>query len=165
MEMVMMQAAKFAAKAHAGQVRKYTGEPYVCHCFDVAEIVSLFATPAMMAAAILHDTVEDTEATIDDLTNEFGSEVSSLVYWLSDKSIPSDGNRAIRKRIDREHISQAPPEAKTIKLADLISNTHSITMHDANFAKVYLAEKRLLLEVLTEGEPFLWRAAYALCRP
>ena len=70
-------------------------------------------------------------------------------------SKPEDGNRATRKAIDREHTAQAPAEAQTIKLADLISNSKSIMAHDPDFAVTYLAEKRLLLEVLTKGDPGL----------
>jgi hypothetical protein len=71
---------------------------------------------------------------------------------LTDVSKPEDGNRAERKALDREYIANATPDAKTIKLADIISNCSSIIKHDPEFAKVYLEEKRLLLEVLTEGD-------------
>ena len=70
-------------------------------------------------------------------------------------AISQDGNRAHRKAIDREHTAQAPAAAQTVKLADLISNSRSIMEHDPQFAVVYLAEKRLLLEVLTKGDPGL----------
>lgn len=69
------------------------------------------------------------------------------------------GNRKVRKEVDRQHIAKASPRAKTIKLADLIHNTENIVANDKGFAKVYLAEKRLLLEVLTEGDVTLWNRA------
>ena len=161
MELVL-RAAKFAAKAHAGQVRKYTGEPYIAHCFEVAQIVAPFATEEMIAAAILHDTVEDCDVRLPDLLYAFNPRVTELVYWLTDVSKPKDGNRAARKALDRDHIANAPIDAKTIKLADLISNTKSIVHHDPDFAKVYLAEKQALLDVLRDGEPLLWREAARL---
>lgn len=65
---------------------------------------------------------------------------------------PSDGNRAARKAIDRAHTAQESAEVKTIKLANLIDNSHCIVARDPDFAKVYLAEKAALLEVLGEGE-------------
>ena len=71
----------------------------------------------------------------------------------------SDGNREARKKIDREHIAKASPEAKTIKLADLIHNTQSIVRHDPGFAKIYLAEKELLLKVLKEGNEEMYGIA------
>ena len=78
---------------------------------------------------------------------------------LTDVSRPEDGNRAARKTLDREHIAKASPQAKTIKIADLIDNSRSIMAHDPQFARVYLAEKRLLLDVLTEGDPTLYAMA------
>lgn len=150
------KAIVFATAAHSavGQLRKYTDEPYIVHPLEVMRFVSQFAhTDEMLAAAVLHDVVEDTGVTIELIESEFGSEVAELVGWLTDVSQPSDGNRATRKAIDREHSSKAPSKAQTIKLADLWSNTKSIVEHDLNFAVVYLKEKRLLLEVLTKADP------------
>jgi len=113
----------------------------------------------MICAALLHDVVEDTKITSRQIWEQFGSNVSNYVYWLTDKSRPSDGNRKVRKEIDRDHISSAPAEAKTIKLADLICNTRSIVAHDPKFAKVYLEEKGLLLNVLKEGNAHLYELA------
>lgn len=156
------RARAFASLKHAevGQLRKYTGEPYINHPKAVAELVrSVPHTEEMIAAAWLHDTVEDTNCTLDEIDNLFGFEVAALVEMLTDVSKPEDGNRATRKAIDREHTAKASPEGKTIKLADLIDNSHSIIERDPKFAKVYLAEKALLLEVLTEGNEQLWRRA------
>ena len=153
-----VRARLFATAAHAavGQLRKYTNEPYIVHPIEVAGIVrSAGGTPTMIAAAYLHDVVEDTGVTIEVIREAFGSEVSDLVGWLTDVSRPDHGNRAQRKAIDRAHTAAAPAEAQTIKLADLISNTRSILEHDPKFAVTYLEEKRLLLEVLTRGEPTL----------
>lgn len=152
------RARVFATAAHAavGQLRKYTFEPYIVHPTEVAEIVeSIGGTEDMIAAAFLHDVVEDTGVTQDVIQREFGQSVANLVYWLTDVSRPEHGNRAKRKALDRAHIAQAPAEAQTIKLADLASNTKSIMAHDPEFAKTYLEEKRLLLEVLTKGNPKL----------
>jgi (p)ppGpp synthase/HD superfamily hydrolase len=97
--------------------------------------------------------------TILDIQIEFGNEVASLVSWLTDVSRPEDGNRAVRKARDREHIAMAPAGAQTVKLADLIANTRSIVAHDPAFAKIYLAEKRMLLEVLIRGDAVLMAEA------
>ena len=152
------RAKVFATAAHAavGQTRKYTGEPYVVHPIEVASLVeSVGGTEAMVAAALLHDVLEDTGVTVDVLEEQFGSEVADLVLWLTDVSNPNDGNRSTRKALDRQHSAAAPAAAQTIKVADLISNTRSIVAHDPGFAKVYLEEKRLLLEVLTRADPTL----------
>jgi hypothetical protein len=86
-------------------------------------------------------------------------EVACLVEMLTDVSKPEDGNRATRKAMDREHTANASSQAKTIKLADLIDNTHSIVEHDPDFARVYMREKTRLLQVLSEGDPTLYRKA------
>ena len=156
---IVRKAQTYAMAAHAavGQKRKYTGEPYIVHPAEVASIVASVpgSTPDMVAAAWLHDVIEDTGCTYTDIHIGFGADIAALVSWLTDVSKPEDGNRATRKRIDREHTAQAPSEAQTIKLADLISNSRSIMQHDPEFAKTYLEEKRLLLEVLTKGDPGL----------
>lgn len=159
------KARVFATGAHcaAGNVRKYTGEPYVSHPIAVAGIVTTVPhTRAMLAASLLHDTVEDTHVTIEDIWREFGAEVATLVGWLSDVSRREDGNRATRKAKDREHLQAAPPAAKTIKLADVIENTQSIVAHDRRFAMTYLPEMVALVEVLKDGDPILWERANAL---
>lgn len=162
--MTVAKAREFAREAHRDQKRKYTGEPYYNHCFEVRFLVSQVegVTPEMEMAALLHDTVEDTGVTLEQIRSEFGVKVMEYVTWLTDVSKPSDGNRKVRKEIDRQHTAAAPPEVKTIKLADLISNTSSIVGHDPAFAKVYMAEKRLLLEVLTDGDPWLYKMAKEL---
>lgn len=150
----------FATKAHQGQVRKYTKEPYIYHPIEVSRIVwSVLPDEEFMAAALLHDVLEDTDTKPNQIQQEFGNHVLDLVLQLTDISKPEDGNRAVRKAMDRDHLRRACPRAKTIKLADLISNTDSIVEHDPDFAIVYMKEKSLLLEVLTEGNQTLYQAA------
>ncbi len=157
-----LDACAFATHMHTGQQRKYTGEPYVLHCLEVARIVAeVGGSPTMIAAALLHDVVEDTAASIEDLRAQFGDEIAQGVACLTDVSRPEDGNRAVRKAMEREHLAQAPAEMKTVKLADVISNTRSIVDHGDGFARTYLREIAALLEVLTEGHPELWRRAKA----
>ena len=160
---VVRKAQVYAQAAHAavGQKRKYTGEPYIVHPGEVASIVAAVpgSTPDMVAAAWLHDVVEDTGCTFTDIHMAFGIDIATLVGWLTDTSQPQDGNRAHRKAIDREHSARAPAEAQTIKLADLISNSRSIVKHDPAFARTYLEEKRMLLAVMTKGDPGLYAEA------
>ena len=154
------RARKFAIQAHGDQKRKYTGNPYWYHLRDVANIVRTAGLPdEAIAAAWLHDTVEDTPVTIDQVKDEFGDHIANLVDQLTDVSKPEDGNRAARKKIDREHYIGADPMAQSIKLADLINNTADITQNDPKFAKVYVAEKELLLPYLKKGNSKLF--AYA----
>ncbi len=156
------RAIRFATEAHQriDHRRKYSRQPYAVHLEQVAKIVaSVSKDEEMIAAAWLHDAVEDTPATLDDIEREFSSSLARLVRELTDVSKPSDGNRAARKAIDREHLAQASARAQTIKLADLIDNCRDITRHDARFARVYLNEMEPLLGVLTEGDEGLMRRA------
>ena len=156
MSSLVKKARAFAEKAHFNQQRKYSGLPYIVHPVEVMEIVkSVPHDEEMLAAALLHDVVEDTNISIEQIEQEFGSGVARLVDDLTDISKPSDGNRATRKAIDRAHSARASARAQTVKLADLISNSADIAENDPGFAKVYLAEKMLLLEVLTKGDKTL----------
>ena len=153
---IVDRALKFATLAHGDQKRKYTGEPYIVHPIEVMEIVkSVPHDNAMLAAALLHDVVEDTDVTIEEIELSFGHDVAELVGFLTDVSKPEDGNRKIRKGLDRDHSAQAPARAQTVKLADLISNSRDIIKNDPHFAKVYLREKEQLLQVLTSGDKSL----------
>lgn len=159
------RAKALATERHAriDHRRKYTGEPYITHPEAVAEMVrGVPHTEAMLAAAWLHDTVEDTGTSLAEIREHFGDEVAALVEQLTDVSRPEDGSRAVRKAIDRTHSAAASPAAKTIKLADLIDNSKSILERDPAFARIYLEEKRLLLEVLREGDASLWATANAI---
>lgn len=156
------RARLFALAAHSAvdQRRKYTNEPYIVHLAAVASLVkSVASSSEMVAAAWLHDVVEDTKITLEIIADEFGREVGNYVYWLTDFSKPEDGNREIRKQIDREHIALAPFPAQTIKVADLIDNTRTIVARDPNFARTYLREKRQVLTVLKRADPVLLNIA------
>lgn len=152
-----------AGHSAVSQKRKYTGEDYYNHPEEVATIVHQAlgdaCTAEIIAAALCHDLVEDTGMTLEFIRLNLNEEVATLVEMLTDVSKPEDGNRATRKEIDRQHTAQASPQAKTIKLADLISNSQSIVKHDKEFAKVYIKEKELLLEVLKEGDAKLYARA------
>ncbi len=162
MSELVSRAIRFATQAHEriDHRRKYSGQPYTDHLKQVAEIVGTVTDDQeMIAAAWLHDVVEDTPATIDDIEREFGLSVARLVHSLTDISKPSDGNRAERKAIDRAHLANACHRAQTIKLADLIDNCQDITHHDPRFATLFLKEMDALLEVLDKADPTLMRRA------
>jgi hypothetical protein len=159
------RAKTFATGAHQriDHRRKYSGLSYDVHLVAVAGIVASVTDDApTIAAAWLHDAVEDTPVTLDELQREFGDEVAALVGQLTDISLASHGNRAARKDIDRRHLAAASPRAKTVKLADLIDNCEDITKHDPRFARVFLREMEALLGVLGEGDARLLQRAQAL---
>lgn len=164
---MIRHAALFSRAAHqaVGQRRKYTDEPYWQHPVDVAEMVAAVgsATAEMIAAAYLHDVLEDTAVTALDIEECFGQRVTLLVLELTNQfSNPEIGNRAHRKALERDRLAQVSPQAQTIKYADLIDNTGSIVARDHGFALVYLAEKRQLLEVMTAGDEALRRQAWSV---
>jgi hypothetical protein len=161
------RARVYATQAHAriGHRRKYTLDPYDVHLKDVADLVaSVSSDEEMIAAAWLHDIVEDTPATFEDIERIFGHNVKELVVDLTDVSRPGHGNRAFRKEMDLHHLANASARAKTIKLADIIDNTSDISKHDHKFAKVYLLEMAALLEVLGEGNEKLLAKAQKTVR-
>lgn len=159
------RARELAIQWHGKQVRKYTHEPYWKHCEAVANLVrSVPHTPEMIAAGWLHDAVEDTLATFEDVQMACGNVVGAYVWFLSDTP-PCAGNQALRKSLDRARLALAPIEVKTIKLADLIGNSASIIERDPDCAKVYLREKwQVLHESLIGGNPDLWFRAEKIVR-
>lgn len=157
---VVQDALSFAKEAHGDQKRKYTGEPYWHHLVTVATLVArVGGTPEMLQAALLHDTLEDTSVSFAELQEQFGATVAEYVLLLTDPP-HSFGNRAARKaEVVRRFRDIAPPQVKTIKLADLIDNTGSIVERDPSFAALYMAEKRELLEALRGGDESLFEVA------
>ena len=147
---LVSRAKVFAAEAHKGQLRKYTGEAYFYHVNNVA--LAVFAakgSETMVAAAYLHDVVEDTKYTIEDIGELFGLEVAELVYDLTDhftsKNYPN-WNRAKRKYHEAKRLGKVSKDAKLIKWCDLADNTSTIVKYDPGFAKIYLKEKAYTLE-------------------
>lgn len=155
-------ASLFSMSAHSsiGQMRKYTEEPYYYHTFRVANTVYEHGgSEDMVVAAYLHDVVEDTSISINDISGVFGNDVAELVLGLTNKSSKEDGGRIERKRIDREYLKEQSNEVKTIKLADILDNLSTFEVmyeHDKQFANKYLIEKELMLEVLKGGNEDLW---------
>jgi guanosine-3',5'-bis(diphosphate) 3'-pyrophosphohydrolase len=127
---VLLKAAYFAADKHRGQTRKDSdGSPYINHPLSaallIAETGGVYDTD-ILAAALLHDTLEDTDTTEEELEKQFGSRVLSLVLEVTDdKSLPKKARK--QKQIDHaEHLSK---EAVLIKLADKITNVRDISIH------------------------------------
>lgn len=125
---LILKATQFAAHKHRDQRRKDQGaSPYINHPISVAWIISEkggIDAPEVLAAALLHDTLEDTETTPEELQTTFGEKVRKLVEEVTDdKSLPKDE----RKRRQIEHGNELPPEAVLIKLGDKISNVLDVT--------------------------------------
>jgi (p)ppGpp synthase/HD superfamily hydrolase len=123
----ILAAARFAAEKHAAQKRKGSAaEPYINHLIEVAELVAA-AGPILdtnlVTAAFLHDTIEDTGVTAQELEQRFGSDVAALVLEATDdKSLPKHR----RKALQVENARNKSKRAQVLKLADKISNLRSL---------------------------------------
>jgi len=125
---LLLAALKFAAHKHSRQRRKDSeATPYINHLIEVAEVLSRIGGVTdlpTLQAAILHDTIEDTETSPQELENYFGKEVCLLVQEVTDdKSLPKQE----RKRLQVEHAPNLSTPAKLIKLGDKICNVSEIT--------------------------------------
>lgn len=163
--MARAEAWCIAAHSAVGQTRKYTGEPYWIHPLSVAALIQDLvpgAPTTVIIAAMLHDVVDDTGISLELVREEFGDEVADLVDAVSDHTTPADGPRKARKAMKRERLSSASSWAKTIALADVISNVETIADHDPSFANVYLPGKRELLHCLGDGDQRLFAMATKL---
>lgn len=124
----LLQAIDFAARKHKDQRRKDEhASPYINHpvyvAFLLAEIGKV-TDPEILAAAILHDTIEDTQTTPEELEAKFGPRVRKLVEEVSDDK---SRTREVRKQLQIDHAKQLSPDAVPIKLADKIANVVDIT--------------------------------------
>lgn len=169
MNTLIERAQDFAHRAHdsIGQVRKYTGAPYWVHTDAVAGLVGAHGgTPEMVAAAHLHDVLEDValikfpdhEFGYEAIRRQFGDNVLRMVWGLTDyftKENYPQHNRAARKDASAFRLQWAFADVQTIKLADLIDNAVDIGTHDHAFAVQFHREARHLLQVLTKGDEAL----------
>jgi len=144
----LFEAYEFATAAHEGQVRKYTGEPYITHSLAVAESVAAHVDDKeAIAAAALHDTVEDTAVTLEEIAEKFGDRVAEYVWYLT-KPPAFVGNRAKRKLHDRNRLKEAPEIVRFIKVMDVWHNYHGIREHDPKFYETWREEVRDLLYIM-----------------
>jgi len=132
---LLLRAADRAARAHAGQTRKGGRIPYVNHVIEVARLVAEDGrAPPVVAAALLHDVVEDSDITLADLDAEFGEEIATLVGHLTDAPEWERLPRPERKRRQAAHAATAPAEAQAIKIADQTSNVRDVGRLPAGWA-------------------------------
>lgn len=163
------EALQFATEAHGEQKRKFNYEAYIEHPKRVAQQVKTVPhTSEMICAAYLHDVVEDTPVSLEEIREKFGHRVADLVGELTDEFVKENYqhlNRRERKAKEVARQANISPEAKTIKLADVIDNTRDIIEHDRDFARRYIPEMIALTEVLQGGDfKLLMRACYELQR-
>lgn len=147
---IIENAIKLAVEAHSGQTRKYSGLPYIVHPLEVGSMVKNIEGMGEIeiAAAYLHDVIEDCPVLFHNQIQPV--EVFELVKQLTNPSKGSNFPRAMRKRMDRDHLSMASQKAKIIKLCDRIANVNDFIREckDNEFLNIYFNETRLLVEVL-----------------
>jgi (p)ppGpp synthase/HD superfamily hydrolase len=156
---------EFIKEQHGEQKRKYTGEPYWYHLHNVAKLVLQYMenVPWAVEIALGHDLFEDTKCSADNLydyliTNGYDqvdtlfiiSGIESLTDFHTAERFPKI-NREQRKQKEAERLGSCMPIIQSIKYADLIDNCSSIIRYDPGFAKVYLKEKRNLLQCMRLG--------------
>ncbi|MCQ2061267.1 MAG: HD domain-containing protein, partial [Fibrobacter sp.] len=124
------KAIIFAVNAHKGTERRGKGFPYIVHPLEAVEIVStLTKDQELLAAAALHDTVEDTSVTVEDIRREFGDRVAKIVEEESDKFIEGlseEDSWHIRKEAAINRLKNASRDAKIVAMGDKLSNARAI---------------------------------------
>ena len=163
MDTILKKIAAFADKAHGDQKRKYADERYIEHPLRVMRICKSHGYPLpVLAAAILHDVLEDTDTTpgrmrefLSTVMNEKDtSHTLDLVIELTDvytKNQYPRFNRRRRKSMEASRLEIISAEAQTIKYADIIDNAKEIGSHDNDFAPVFLRECRMLIQKMRNG--------------
>ena len=120
----------FAVRAHAGTERRGKGFPYIVHPMEAVEIVATMTRDQeLLAAAALHDTVEDTDTTVEQIRAEFGDRIASLVASESDtvvEGVSEEDSWHTRKQAAIDRLAQAPHDAKIVALGDKLSNMRAI---------------------------------------
>ena len=168
---ILEQVIEFTREAHGEQRRKYSPDHYIVHPIRVMELVKKHTDDiAVLSAAVMHDVLEDTEITEEEL-GEFLSKTMNkpdadrtltLVVELTDVYIKRDYpnlNRRVRKEKEVQRMEKTSSDAQTIKYADIIDNSAEIAEHDPDFARVFLYECRNLLRKMKNGNKQLYDLA------
>lgn len=142
------RATAFAAWMHRKQFRKYGGGEYIRHPLTVATTLSaLGISPEGFTAALLHDTIEDTGATPEQIERLFGAAVRG---WVMELTNPEFADKAARMEFFRAHIATLSLTATQIKLSDRLSNLYDCAGADAKFITRYTAEALVIVEAVKE---------------
>lgn len=164
---LILDAIQYAKLCHAGQTRKYSSDPYIFHPARVAGIVATTwaCDEHSIAAAWLHDVIEDCGRTRDDdLLPRFGASVANMVDELTDRSGKTGERRELRKKMERERLETVSDQAKVIKLCDRLDNIRDMANCDRpKFARLYVNETTLLLLSIGDAEQDIAHAIRESC--
>ena len=166
----LAEAFAFARACHGDQVRP-TGEPYERHLLEAVEVLAEGAGVLdrdVLTAALLHDVVEDTACTLDQVRDRFGPQVAELVDWVTRTEPPDGGDQAEGRLAYLRRLASAPPEAVLVKLADRLSNVQRLDRHPRpEKRRSYYRETVDWILPLAAGVPFFseqfgrWRERFA----
>jgi len=173
-EVILKKITSFADEAHGDQRRKYADERYIEHPLRVMKTCQHYGYPLpVLAAAILHDVLEDTDTTRGQIreflltlmseadTNHTLALVTELTDVYTKDQYPRL-NRRKRKTKEANRIEKISAEAQTIKYADIIDNVREIAEHDTDFAPVFLKECSTLLQKMKKGNADLREKAISM---
>ena len=159
---IVFEAAAFAAQRHRHQLRKDRETPYVSHVFRVCLVVRHvfgFDDPTMLATALLHDTIEDTDTDCDDVVERFGPVVAGWVAALTkDMRLPHEEREAEYVAM----LAQSPWQVKVCKMADVYDNLADCSHFDTAGRRRTCQKSRTYLDAVADGLPEKAQAAYAL---
>jgi (p)ppGpp synthase/HD superfamily hydrolase len=155
----ILLAARFARLAHDGQLRKYSGFPYITHPARVASRVMLFeeVLEDEVVAAWLHDTIEDCGISYDNILAQFGKLSADLVLELTNpsKGCPKNTPREEKKLMDLAHTRTISDRAKRIKLVDRLDNCLELNDAPIDFIRLYNRETLRLIDAIGHVDPLL----------
>jgi (p)ppGpp synthase/HD superfamily hydrolase len=167
---VLAEAFAFAKACHGDQLRP-TGDPYERHLLEAVEVLAEGAGVVdrdVLAAALLHDVVEDTACTLDQVRERFGPAVAELVDWVTRTDPPAGGDREAARLAYLRRLASAPPQAVLVKLADRLSNVQRLDRHPRpEKRRAYYRETVDWILPLAAGVPFFseqfgaWRERFA----
>jgi (p)ppGpp synthase/HD superfamily hydrolase len=169
-ENLINEAKIWSHNAHdsIGQMRKYGGKAYWVHTDAVSQLLKETGeSEEVQIAGMLHDVVEDVTPnnptySVEEIKSKFGETVVRLVLEVTnvyEKKHYPHLNRTKRKQLERERLGKISKEGKSIKLADIINNVEGVVDQDAGFGRVFVLEKSVLLPLLKEGNPILYKKA------
>ena len=156
-------AVGFAARYH-GRQRRPTGAPYLEHLLEALEVLVRGAgvtEPGVLAAAVLHDVIEDTPCTADDIAATFGPRVAGLVGWVTIPQPRPGQDKASAKDAYLRGLRAAPRDAILVKLADRASNVQTLRKLPPARQRSYYAQTVTHIVPLAAAEP--WFAAWYAC--
>jgi GTP pyrophosphokinase len=156
----LARAVEFA-RLHHGDQRRKTGVPYLEHLLEALQVLvegAGIASPDVLVAAVLHDVVEDTPVTLDEVSAEFGPRVAELVGWVT---IPAPGPGETKSAVRQAYLRRlrdAPPDAVLVKLADRASNVQTLRNLPLDQQRSYYEQTVSYIVPLAAGQP--WFAAW-----